>query len=67
MPIWPTKLLPAITSARLVVVASPTAARDDRCALSSTNYQLYELKSKYGSLNCEVCVSINLAPPSALT
>ena len=41
MPIWPTKLLPAITSARLVVVASPTAARDDRCALStseSTNY-----------------------------
>ena len=41
MPIWPTKLLPAITSARLVVVASPTAARDDRCALS--NYQTDQL------------------------
>ena len=35
-PIWPTKLLPATTSARLVVVASHTLARDDRTPLSTT-------------------------------
>jgi hypothetical protein len=29
MPIWPTKLLPAITSARLVVLARATVARGD--------------------------------------
>ena len=35
-PIWPTKLLPALTSARLVVVASHTLARDDRAPLLTT-------------------------------
>jgi hypothetical protein len=46
-PIWPTKLLPAIASARLVALASPKLARDDRDSRVGANYR--KLLSKCGS------------------
>ena len=54
-PIWPTKLLLALTSARLVVVASHTLARDDHAPLPTT--KLDELSIEIWQFGFEVCVS----------